>query len=112
MEVFYDWEKRRVQAFDALPGHIRASFAGPVPGTHTGDYDAMLKWPDDAPTTLEAKGSEGMELVEKALKNFAMVVLDPIEVDVTELNVLPKPDRRTIWKKSKGDIWEKEIVVP
>ncbi|KAF8516295.1 pyridoxamine 5'-phosphate oxidase-domain-containing protein [Hysterangium stoloniferum] len=104
----FDWDEQRLTAFDGLSKYLRASFVRPVPGSPMKSYDEAKEWPQTAPKRDEATGDE-KHVVEEALGNFALVVLDPTEVDLVDLVVLP--NRRTVWTK-KGDAWEERIVVP
>ncbi|KAF8524957.1 hypothetical protein JB92DRAFT_3081728 [Gautieria morchelliformis] len=104
-----DWDLERVKVFDSISGYLRATFVRPVPGSPMTSYDDAEKWPVTLPKHGEADGEEQKRLVEEALRNFALVVLDPTEVDFLELG--PSPDRRTTWTK-KGREWEEHIVVP
>lgn len=97
-----------MDAFDGISGYLRATFARPTPGTLMDSYEEANKWPETAPTRGEAEGAE-QKVVDEALVNFALVVLDPSEVDFLELD--PIPNRRTKWIK-KGDGWDEQIVVP
>jgi len=72
-------------------------------------YEEAKRWPETAVKRGEAKEEEEKRVVEEALVNFALVVLDPTEVEFLELG--PIPNRRTRWTK-KGDQWEEQIVVP
>jgi len=65
------------------------------------------KWPIKLE---EPTGSEPRENWETALGNFALLVVDPNEVDYIELGAVP--NRRTrFWKTSDG-AWEEEALVP
>ncbi|KAF8588562.1 hypothetical protein K439DRAFT_1384356 [Ramaria rubella] len=105
----FDWEQHRLKMFDDMSAHLRASFVRPVPGTPMESYDEAKKWPVTAPRRGETDGEEEERIVEQALNNFALVVLNPIEVDFLELG--PIPNRRTKWTK-KEEGWEEQIVVP
>jgi pyridoxamine 5'-phosphate oxidase len=105
----FNWDHERLEAFDGISGHLRASFVRPVPGTPTASYEEAKKWPETAAKRGEAKEEEEKRVVEEALTNFALVVLDAAEVEFLELG--PIPNRRTKWTK-KGNQWEEQIVVP
>ena len=104
-----DWDLERVKAFDSISGHLRATFVRPVPGSPMESYDEAKNWPVTIPKRGEAEGEEQNRNIEEALSNFALVVLEPAEVDLVELR--PIPNRRTTWMK-KGKEWEEHIVVP
>jgi pyridoxamine 5'-phosphate oxidase len=104
-----DWDLERVKVFNNISEYLRATFVRPVPGSLMTNYDDAKKWPLKLPKHGEADGEEQKRMVEEALRNFALVVLDPTEVDFLELG--PSPDRRTMWTK-KGKEWAEHIVVP
>ena len=104
----YDWESKRVETFEAMSGHMRASWARPVPGTTMNSYDTAKEWPESLPKLSEAEGEE-KRLVQRAMRNFALVVIDPLVVDHVELGVVP--NQRTLYTK-KGDEWQAQILVP
>ncbi|KAL5533764.1 hypothetical protein ACEPAG_224 [Sanghuangporus baumii] len=104
------WEKERIERFDAASEHMRASWVKPVPGSRLSDPSDAKKWPATLPKSDEA--GDKKELVAAALKNFALVVIDPVEVTYVELGVTP--NRRTrFFKESAGEGgWKEEAVVP
>jgi len=113
----FDWEAKRVEVFEEMSGHMKASWARPIPGTPLpGGYSAAKAWPETLPKLSEVKageaGSETKGQVEYALKNFALVVIDPLEVDYVELGTVP--NQRTKFHKESGGEgkWVEEIVVP
>jgi pyridoxamine 5'-phosphate oxidase len=108
----FDWEKRRIEAFEGVGPVMRASWCRPTPGVPmpgSGTYDEAKKWPQKLPSLEEAKDGEERALVEAALKNFALVVIDPEDVDYVELGVVPNQRTRFI---RKGDHWDEQILVP
>lgn len=107
----FDWEKERLERFDAMSGHMRASWARPVPGTALWPGEDPKAWPETLPKLADAKDQE-RESVDAALNNFALVVINPQEVDYLELGVMP--NRRTHFFKdiTKGGAWDEEAVVP
>lgn len=104
-----DWEHARRTAYDALPGVLRASFCRPVPGSALADPDDAKNWPAELPKRAEAKEGTEKEQVDEALRNFAMLLLEPREVDVLELE--PVPNLRTKYVKV-DDGWTEESLVP
>jgi len=52
---------------------------------------------------------EDKKNLEIALRNFALIVIDPFEVDFVELGV--DPNQRTKFTRD-GEQWMEEIVVP
>ncbi|KAG8970202.1 hypothetical protein FRC03_010392 [Tulasnella sp. 419] len=107
----WDWEKERIRIFDEKMGpELRASFARPTPGTIMGSYEEADKWVKELPKTGEVGDDDKLKaLIDVAVRNFALLVLEPIEVEWLELGVVP--NRRTKYKKVDGG-WEEAIVVP
>ncbi|KAI6015632.1 pyridoxamine 5'-phosphate oxidase-domain-containing protein [Pisolithus marmoratus] len=108
----FDWEQTRLSTFNHLNGHMRASWCRPVPGTPMkGGYDDALEWPESLPALGEAKDEEEEKNVEEALKNFALVVIEPFEVDFVELGT--KPEKRTVYRREPQETeFTETIVVP
>ena len=118
-----EWEKRRIDLFHTMSPHMKASWCRPVPGSKLeGDAEEEAKrWPERIVEPDE--GSMGREEYEKAKKdwemalgNFALVIVDPVEVDFVDLS--SPPDRRSLFTKkvqSEEDdrvIWEEVNLVP
>jgi pyridoxamine 5'-phosphate oxidase len=74
-----------------------------------GGYDEAKQWPEKVPKFDEAKSDEERKLVEEALSNFALVVLEPFDVDYVEMAVMPNQRTRFV---REGDEWKEEILVP
>lgn len=105
-----DWEKKRTESFDTMSGHMKASWCRPVPGSKLdGGYEEGKKWPEKLPKLGEAENEEDKKNLEKALGNFALLVIDPVEVDYVELGVIP--NQRTNLTR-EGEKWVEQIVVP
>lgn len=106
----FDWEAKRVELFDDMSGHMKASWLRPIPGTPLeGGYEASKTWPESLPKLGEASSEEEEKHLQDALKNFALVVIYPAEVDYVELGVVP--NRRTHFLRNEGS-WEERAVVP
>lgn len=95
----------------SMSGHMKASWCRPVPGSRLeGGHKEANKW---LVTLTEPKDDDDEEMRknwETALGNFALLIVDPTEVDYVELGVVP--NRRTrFWRTSQGT-WESEAVVP
>jgi len=108
----FDWEQERVRTFnEKMGGPLRAGFARPTPGSLLERYADADKWPTTLPKTYEVeKGDEKTRsLVEEAVKNFALLVMEPITVERVELGVVP--NRRTKFER-EGQEWKETIVVP
>jgi pyridoxamine 5'-phosphate oxidase len=104
-----DWEHERLKAYDALPGVLRAKFCHPIPGSRLENPEDANKWPKELPKRAEAADGKEKGQVDTALKNFAVLLLEPREVDVLEL--APDPNLRTKYVKVDGG-WTEESVVP
>lgn len=104
----FDWEAKRVEVFESMSAHMRASWVRPVPGTPITKYEDAKAWPETVPKYEEAKENEIL-IVKEALKNFALVVIDPFAVDHVELGVVP--NQRTVYTRSE-DGWAEQVVVP
>ena len=107
----FDWEAKRVQIFDSLSDHMRASWCRPTPGSPMeGGYEEAKKWPETVPTTTGAKNEKEKKLVEQALANFVLVLVEPTYVDWVQLGVVP--DRRTLFHRGDDESWTEVIVIP
>ena len=98
---------------------MKASWCRPVPGSPLkGGQDETKNWPEvvEDPSEHEdlprEKYNELLRNWKKALSNFALVVIDPIEVDLVEMGVVP--NRRTRFFKASGnhELWREEELVP
>lgn len=107
----FNWDAKREESFRSMSAHMKASWCRPVPGTRLeGGEEEAKKWP----TKLEEPGEDADEETRKnwetALGNFALLIVDPTEVDFVELGVVP--NRRTrFWRTGDGS-WDSEAVVP
>lgn len=81
-----------------------------MPGLPLSSYDEGKHWATTVPKPSEAEGEEQESLVNQALDHFVLVVLDPTEIDLVELE--PIPNRRTKWTKKSNNEWTEQIVVP
>ena len=107
----FDWEAKRVQVFDSLSDHMRASWCRPTPGSPLkGGYEEAKKWPKSVPTTTGAVSEEEKELVKQALGNFALVLIEPSYVDWLQMGVVP--NQRTLFIRGDDESWTETIVVP
>lgn len=108
-----DWEAKRVATFDAMGATMRASWARPTPGSKmggSGGYDEAEKWPQKLPTLEEAENEDERKQVLFALGNFALVLIEPTDVDWVEMSVVP--NRRTRFVKGEDGQWTETILVP
>jgi hypothetical protein len=116
-----DWEARRIEMFKSMSASMKASWCRPTPGSQIeGGQEEAKRWPERVeepkPGLPNEKSdhSEARRTWDMALGNFALVIIDPIEVDFLDLWSLP--DRRTLFTKRKGasrdDVWMEEALVP
>lgn len=106
------WEKERVQVFNEKMGPpLRAGFCRPTPGGKMDKYEDADDWPTKLPKTYEvSEGDEKLKgQVQEALRNFSLMVLEPLVVERVELGVVP--NRRTKYEKD-GSGWKETILVP
>ena len=111
----FDWEAKRVETFDRMSGQMKATWCRPVPGTPLrGGKEEMKKWPETLPKLGEAKDEGERKNLATALGNFALLLIEPFEVDHVEFMV--QPDRRTRFERNwedEGSVEFKEtLVVP
>jgi pyridoxamine 5'-phosphate oxidase len=107
----FDWETKRIQVFDSLSGRMRASWCAPPPGSPLeGGYEEAEEWPKTVPTTTGATSEEEKQLVQGALGNFVLVLVEPIYVDWSQVGVVP--NRRTFFHRGEDGTWTETIVVP
>ncbi|KAF8555137.1 hypothetical protein OG21DRAFT_1411372, partial [Imleria badia] len=105
----FNWEAKRVETFDGMSGHMKATWCRPVPGTPLeGGEDEMKGWPKTLPKLGEARNDKERRNLETALSNFALLLIEPFEVDYVEFGVPPdRRDRRTRFERD----WEDECSV-
>ncbi len=82
----------------------------PVPGTPVDSADGAdpATFPKELPLEADAT-AEQKKLIQQALSNLALIVLEPHTVDVADLG--SQPNRRTVYKLDGGD-WSSTEVVP
>lgn len=102
------WEEKRVELFESMPPGLKATWArAEAPGSILSSGGAgSEKWP----RTVDANDNHGSagDNWHLALSNFAMVILDPISVDVLDMSV--HPNRRFDFQKWDGGWVEQETV--
>jgi len=111
-----NWEARRVAMFKSMSAQMKASWCRPVPGSRLeGGQEEAKRWPDriEEPK-LGLPKEEAKRNWDMALENFALVIIDPIEIDFVDLS--SPPDRRTLFTKQKDAshsvVWVEEELVP
>jgi hypothetical protein len=84
-----------------------------------GGEEEAKKWPvtladpDDPNNNIPAeKYEEAKNNWDFALKNFALLLVDPVDIDMVDLASLP--NRRILYTKkpSQTNMWQKEELVP
>ncbi|KAG8745041.1 hypothetical protein FRC10_009015 [Ceratobasidium sp. 414] len=108
-ETAADWERFRIKTFNTLPAFLRASFARPIPGSALANQEDAKIWPNSLPESDKVESEEDRKHMNEALENFALLVLEPLEVEFLELGV--EPNRRTRWKLSEEE-WRENSAVP
>lgn len=107
----FDWEAKRVEVFDSFSDHMRASWCTPSPGSlMEGGYEEAKNWTNTVPATSGVTNEKEKKLVEQALGNFALVLVEPTSVDWSQFGVIP--NRRTIFHRERDGSWTETIVVP
>jgi len=110
----YDWEQKRREVFDSMSAHMKASWSRPPPGSEISSHDDAKAWPETIQKLGEAETEEEKKSQAEALRNFALVVIEPLTVDWVQLGVIP--NRRTFFKRKEaegnGDEWVETIQVP
>jgi hypothetical protein len=114
-----DWEARRNDMFKSMSAHMKASWCRPLPGSRLeGGQEEAKRWPQRIEEPKLGLPREEYDEAKRnwdtALGNFALVIIDPIEVDFVDLS--SPPDRRTLFTKKRDaghtDAWVEEELVP
>ena len=106
-----DWEQTRRDTFNTLNPRMRASWCRPMPGPLEGGYKEGLAWPQTVSKVGEAVSREDEERTLEALDNFALLVIEPLQVDYVELGTVP--EKRTVYAREPGQLYfDETIVVP
>lgn len=110
----YDWEAKRKETFNSMSPYMRASWARPVPGSPIKSYEEAKTWPNEIGKLGEAETEEEKKHEGTALENFALVLIEPTEVDWIELGVVPNQRTKFTRKvaEGEGDEWDEVILVP
>ena len=114
-----DWESQRLQMFKSRSAHMKASWCRPVPGSPLkGGQEEAKNWPEIVEDPSEHEGlpnekyNELLRNWQQALANFALVVIDPIEVDLVEMGVVPNRRTRFFKAPENHELWREEELVP
>ena len=75
-----------------------------------GGYEEAKKWPETIPTTTGATNEKEKKLVDQALANFVLILIEPTYVDWVQLGVVP--NQRTLFYRGDDGSWTETIVVP
>ncbi|KAF7307517.1 Pyridox-oxase-2 domain-containing protein [Mycena indigotica] len=106
----FDWEAKRLAVFRSMSPFMKASWCRPVPGSRLeGGQEEARKWPTEIHEPA-ADDAEAKKLWDMSLGNFALVVIEPSEVDHIEL--APVPNLRTRYWRSNNGVWKDEELVP
>ncbi|CCL98547.1 uncharacterized protein FIBRA_00547 [Fibroporia radiculosa] len=73
----FDWEKQRLEVFDNMSAHMKASWCRPPPGSVMESYEDAKKWPQTVPKLGEAETEEDKRNQEQALRNFCTCARGP-----------------------------------
>ncbi|KAI0370111.1 hypothetical protein BV20DRAFT_967137 [Pilatotrama ljubarskyi] len=104
----FDWETKRRDLFKKMSPGMRASWCVPrPPGSAIGSYEEQKGWPRQVP--LESESEEDKTNLETAQSRFALMLIEPYQVDWVELGV--HPNRRTVFTR-EGEKWAEQLVVP
>lgn len=93
---------------------MKASWCRPVPGSPLkGGQEEAKSWPEivEDPTEHEEKHNKLLNW-KQALENFALVVIDPIEVDLVDMGVVPNRRTRFYRAPENHGLWREEELVP
>jgi pyridoxamine 5'-phosphate oxidase len=113
-----DWEARRVALFRTMSAHMKASWCRPVPGSVLkGGEDEAKSWPERVEEPNESMSEEEYKMAKRnwdaALSNFALMLVDPIEIDFVDVGV--NPNTRSLFTKTLDGInvtWNEQALVP
>ncbi|KAI9067180.1 hypothetical protein FKP32DRAFT_1564218, partial [Trametes sanguinea] len=105
----FDWEAQRRELFAKMSPGMRASWCVPgAPGSVLESYEEQKAWPRKVPQDPETEEDRKNE--ETALKNFALMLIEPVSVDWVELGV--QPNRRTVFTRREDGVWTEQLAIP
>jgi len=110
----FDWQAKRLEVFKTMSGHMRASWCRPIPGSPLpGGLEEAKKWPETVTAPSDEDSAEEkarkQKLWDLAYTNFALLVIDPVEVDYVTMEVVP--NRRWRNTKNANGKWDEQEVV-
>jgi len=107
----FGWEAYRRKIFnEKMSPFMRATFCRQTPGSFMENYAEGDDWVKRLASEEEATDEEEKKRVDEALLNFALVVVEPLSVDLVELGV--QPNQRTIWERQDGERWSEKVAIP
>ena len=110
----YDWEKKRKEVFETMDPVLKGTWCAPkVPGSKMASYDEPNAWPNKVANVDDLKTAEEKRNYELSLSNFALILIEPTEVDWVQLG--EQPYRRTLFTRKDeagGSFWAEDILVP
>ncbi|EOR00551.1 hypothetical protein J056_000749 [Wallemia ichthyophaga EXF-994] len=100
-----DFEQKRIDIYNSMSRSLRASFAKPFsPGSHR-------SWDENShPSPDKVESDDQDEWYQKGLDNFALLVVDPFQVDYCDL--LTQPNQRKVFTLNEQNAWIEEDVHP
>ncbi|KAF7799644.1 hypothetical protein EIP86_010884 [Pleurotus ostreatoroseus] len=106
----FSWEALRLESFNSVPPTMRAKWCvADEPGTVLKSYEELSKYPVAVPPLERATTEEQKKNWQEAFNNFALVVIEPYQVEWLQLD--ERPNRKTVWTKTDEDEWKEEIVL-
>ncbi|KZT73379.1 hypothetical protein DAEQUDRAFT_467347 [Daedalea quercina L-15889] len=106
----YDWSMKMRELYsEGSDDGLRASLNRPPPGTRIPSYQTAKEWVQEVPKLGLAKDDADRRNQEEGLRNCALLLVEPFEVDWCELAL--RPHKRTKFRR-QGDTWEEWPVVP
>ncbi|PCH34383.1 hypothetical protein WOLCODRAFT_22657 [Wolfiporia cocos MD-104 SS10] len=105
----FDWEAKRQELFDSIDEHGKAWWCKPPPGSVMDPHANPKDWPRTIPKLGEAQSEEDRCNQERALHNFALVLIEVVEVDWARVST--DPHQRTRFVRI-GEEWEEQTLMP
>ncbi|KAI0701236.1 pyridoxamine 5'-phosphate oxidase-domain-containing protein [Cerioporus squamosus] len=106
----FNWEAKRKEVFAGMKPEMRASWCTPnPPGTPISSYEEQKGWTQSVPLEDEAKTDEDKRNLEISLRNFALMLFEPVQVDWVALGI--QPNKRIVFRR-QGELWVEQLVNP